>query len=130
MSPGYVVLCKSIPLQNMMRADRSMELPSSMIGQVGALLAKPLLCHQAAALLHLVTLPCVALDDICHAMPAEGHHIVQLLAPSCLHAGPGLQRELIDQTHGTGTRHSSQTPQAGSQGFSFTHAGLLGQLTC
>ena len=66
-------------------------LPSSFVGKLCALLAEPVFSNHGASLLQLIPLLSVALDDICHAVTAERHHIAQLLAPPCLHIGTATQ---------------------------------------
>lgn len=80
-----------MPLQLGLK-ERCPCLPSGVVGQLSTLLAEPVFRHQGSPLLQLVPLLGVALDDICHAMPAECHHIAQLLAPACLHTGPVNQQ--------------------------------------
>ena len=59
-----------------MHGDRAVPgLPSGIVGQLCALLAEPIFSHHGAMLLQLIQLLSVALDDICHAMAAECHHI-------------------------------------------------------
>ena len=83
-----------------------LELPSGIVGQVGALLCEPVLSDHAAPLLHFIPLLCVALDDICHAVPAECHYIAQLLAPSCLHT----RTQFIGHVVASAKAHASLEP--------------------